>query len=191
MTVLRVPMVQRSAVILCIAATLSGCSTYGPEELERLKKEDPSFAQVIASRDQIHGEIRAIKNDLLSRKRTTDAQVDKIRNDYDLYAKAQNEKIEKYRAAIDASRNLLQREIETGSKQLEAKVTELAGYQKTLAEVRKMLRDSRELNLSGKSRQKWEERAMMLSEKMRPLAEEIQDLRSEIRLKKRKIYFIR
>lgn len=191
MAVLRQQALQACAILLSAAALLSGCATYGPEELERLKKEDPSFAQVIASRDQIHGEIRAIKNDLLSRKRTADAQVDKIRNDYDLYAKAQNEKIEKYRAAIDASRNLLQREIETGTKQLEAKVTELAGYQKTLAEVRKMLRDSRELNLSGKSRQKWEERAMMLSEKMRPLAEEIQDLRSEIRLKKRKIYFIR
>lgn len=191
MTSLRQLALRSGATLLITAALLSGCASYGPEELERLKKEDPSFAQVIVSRDQIHGEIRAIKNDLLSRKRTADAQVDKIRNDYDLYAKSQNEKIEKYRAAIDASRNLLQREIETGTKQLEAKITELAGYQKTLAEVRKMLRDSRELNLSGKSRQKWEERAMMLSEKMRPLAEEIQDLRAEIRLKKRKIYFIR
>ncbi|MCG3175772.1 MAG: hypothetical protein MOGMAGMI_00705 [Candidatus Omnitrophica bacterium] len=177
-----------------IAAALwlcAGCASYGPEELERLKKEDPSFAQLITSRDQIHGEIRAIKQDLLVRKKAADVQVDKIRGDYDLYAKAQNEKIEKYRSTIEASRNLMSREIETASKQLEAKITELAGYQKTLAEVRKMLRDSRELNLSGKSRQKWEERAMMLSEKMRPLAEEIQDLRSEIRLKKRKIYFVR
>lgn len=191
MTALRRQACGRCAAVLCVLLLLAGCASYGPEELERLKKEDPSFAQVIASKDHIHEQIRIIKNDLLSRKNAADIQIDRIRGEYDLYAKSQNEKIEKYRAAIDASRNLLQREVETGAKQLEAKVTELAGYQKTLAEVRKMLRDSRGLNLTGKSRQKWEERALMLSEKMRPLAEEIEDLRSEIRLKKRKIYFIR
>src|SRR3989338_7482984 len=82
---------------------LAGCSAYGPEELDRLTKEDPHFKQMIIARDQMHAQMHAVKEDLLAKKQGMDAQIDKLRAEYDAYAKLQNQKIEKYQAAIDAN----------------------------------------------------------------------------------------
>ena len=169
----------------------SGCFwASNPEELDRLMKEDPAFKQMIVARDQINSQVRMIKNDMLAKKKVIDGQIDGFRREYDTYAKSENVKIEKYQTAMEANRNLLKRELETASAQLEAKETELGGYEKTLADVKKVLRESRGINLSAQEKQKWEERILLLSEKIRPVTEEIQDLRTQIRLKKRKIHFL-
>ena len=164
---------------------------HAPEELDRLTKEDPAFKQMIAARDQMHSQIRLIKDDLLEKKKAMDAQIGKLRQDYDVYAKAQTLKVEKCQNAIDANRKALKNEIETASAQLEAKQTELQGYEKTLGDVRKVLHESKSINLSAQEKQKWEERVLMLSEKIRPLTEELQELKLQIRLKKSKISFLR
>ncbi len=177
-------------VILCLLS-LSGCAPYGPEELDRLTKEDPRFKQMILTRDQIHAQIHAIKDDLLAKKKAMDAEISRFRREYDAYSKAQNLKIEKYEAAIEANRNTLKREIDTASAQLAAKVAELEGYQKTTVDVKKVLEESKGLRISAEEKQKWEERLLMLSEKMRPLADELQELKLEMRLKKRKIGFLK
>ena len=171
--------------------TLAGCASYGPEELERLLKEDPNFKQMIIARDQARGQIKAIKNDMLSKKKIMDGQIEKFHQEYDVYAKTQHSKIEKYQATIDANRNLLKREIETGSAQLAAKETELEGYEKTLSDVKKVMRESKGIKISPQEKEKWEERTLMLSEKMRPLLDEIQELRLQIRLKKQKLIFLK
>ncbi len=183
-------MIKRFTVLATALFLLAGCSSYGPEELDRLTKEDPNFRQMIIARDQINVQIRAIKADLLSRKRVMDAQIDKLRADYDVYAKAQNLKVEKYQAAIETNRLVLKREVETSSAQVGAKVTELEGYQKTLSDVQKVIRESKGIKLSTQERQKWEERVLMLSEKIRPLSDEIEDLKLQIRLKKQKISYL-
>jgi hypothetical protein len=180
---------RQAALLLAVLA--AGCTASTPEELERLVKEDPAFSQMITARDQMHREIRLIKQDLLERKKTADTQASKIRNDYDAFAKAGSVKISKYQETIAASRNVLQREIETKSAQLAAKETETAGYDKTLADVKKVLRESKGLTISAAEKEKWEERMLMLSEKMKPLSDEIQDLKAEIALKKRKIGFLK
>ena len=170
--------------------SFSGCNFNNPEELERLVKEDGGFRQMIQVRDQTHGEIRSIKNDLLTRKKTMDAQIDRLRGEYDAYAKAQNLKIDKYQANIEANRNLLKREAETGGAQMTAKKTELDGYRKTLDDVKKVLKSGKSIHLSDQERQKWEERVLMLSEKIRPLTEEIRELEAQVRLKKSKASFL-
>lgn len=182
-------MARQAALFLTVL--VAGCAVASPEELERLTKEDAAFHQMIVARDQMHREIRIIKQDLLTRKKVADAQVSKLRGEYDLYAKSESGKIAKYQETITASRNLLQREIETQTAQLAAKETELAGYNKTLADVKKVLRESKGLTISNAEKEKWEERVLMLSEKMKPLSEDIQDLRAQITLKKRKISFLR
>ena len=53
--------------------------------------------------------------------------------------------------------------------------------------LRLVLREGKGINLSTQEKQKWEERILMLSEKIRPLSEEIQELKLQNRLKKRKI----
>lgn len=171
--------------------SLAGCAVYGPEELERLVKEDPKFAQMITARDQAHAQIGLIKNDLLSKKKTVDAQVSKLRGDYDAYSKEQNLKIEKYQNAIEANRFLLKKEIDAVNEQLELKLVELSGYQKTLSDVKKVMRESKGIQLSKAEQQKWEERVLMLSEKIRPLSDEIQELKFKIRLKKQKSSFLK
>lgn len=176
-----------------IAAALlgSGCEwNRGPEELERLVKEDPAFKAMILHRNQSHSAIDAIKADLLEKKKIADAQVDKIRNDYDLYAKAQNKKIEQYRAAIEANRTKLKNDITAADGSIEAKETELEGYQKTLVDVQRMLRESKGITLSPQEKKKWEERLLMLQEKIRPLSEEITELKLQIRLKKQKTGYL-
>ncbi len=170
---------------------LWGCSASGPEELDRLTKEDPAFKQMVATRDQVHGQIRLIKQDLLSRKKTLDAQIEKLRGDYDAYAKAQNKKIEQYQSVIDTQRSVLRHEIETGSAQIESKAAELGGYEKTLTDVKKVLSESKGITFSNQEKQKWEERILMLNEKIRPLSDEIQELKLQIRLKKQKIGFLK
>jgi hypothetical protein len=182
---------KKSLPFFLFALLIAGCASYGPEELDRLTKEDPQFRQMIAGRDKAHVEIRAIKNDLLSKKRIVDAQVEKLRSDYDVHAKAQNQKIEQYRAAVQASRGLLKREIEMLTAKLQARTTELDGYQKTLADVQKVIKESKGFNLSEAERQRWEERVLLLSEKIRPLLDEIQELKLQIRLKKQKMYFLK
>jgi len=172
------------------AFILSGCSSVSPEELERLTKEDPAFKQMIVARDQTRAQIQAIKSDLLGKKKAVDAQVDRLRQEYDNFAKAQNQKIEKLKTGIEANRNLLKRQIESESAQLAAKATELEGYEKTLTDVKKVLSEQKGIRLSAQEKQKWEERVLMLSEKMRPLTEEIQELKLKIRLKKQKIQFL-
>ena len=164
--------------------------SYGPEELDRLTKEDPEFKKMIELRDQIHNDISLIKNDLLSKKKTMDAQSEKLHQEYEIYAKNQNMKIEKMKQVVAAKRDLLNHDIEAASNALGLKETELKGYQDTLDQVRKMLTESKGLNLSSVEKQKWEERTLMLSEKMRPLSDEIQDLKLQIRLKKRKVGFL-
>ena len=184
-------MKKSCAIFLFSCLFLTGCLQQSPEELDRLVKEDPAFKQLIASRDQAHAQIQLIKQDLLSRKKLADSQVDKIHGEYDVVSKQQNKKIEQLRTAIDQSRERLKQETDRQSEALTDKQNELEGYQKTLVDVRKVLDESKGITLSKMERQKWEERVLMLSEKMRPLNEEIQELKLQIRLKKQKIQYLR
>jgi hypothetical protein len=182
---------KRLPIILFFACVISGCMPYGPEELDRLTKEDAEFKKMIVQRDQIHSDIRLIKDDLLVKKKTMDVQIQKLRQEYDVYSKSQNIKIEKLKSVIDSRRHGVNQEIESASNALSAKETELRGYQDTLSQVRKMLREGRGISLSSQEKQKWEERTLALTEKMRPLADEIQELKLQIRLKKQKASFLR
>ena len=177
--------------LLLIALLLPACAFYGPEELDRLMKEDSAFKRMIIQRDQARAGIRAIKDDLLAKKKAMDAQVDKLRREYDLYAKAENQKIEKYERVIDTNRSLVKRDIEAAEASMKTKISELGGYEKTLSDVKKVLKESKGIKLSGEEKQKWQERVMMLTERMRPLSEEIQELKLQTRLKKRKINFLK
>lgn len=181
---------MRAALLLLSLVLLPGCIEQNPDELDRLVKEDPAFKQMIAARDESRSNIRLIKQDMLLRKKTMDSQVEKLRAEYDAYAKAQNQTIEQHRAKIEKDREQLKLEVETASASLDRKSAELAGYRKTLADVRKVLTESKGITLSKTERQKWEERILMLSEKMRPLSEEIQELRLAIRLKRQKIGYL-
>ncbi len=184
----RVPALLAFASLLTLSGCLIGTSQ---EELERLMKEDASFKQMIASRDQTHGQIRAIREDLLSRKKAADAQISRLRADYDAYAKTQSKRIEQLQQAIEANRTVLQQQIGAAEAQLESKRVEAEGYEKTLADVKRMLRDAKGIRLSTAERQKWEERMLMLSEKIRPLREEIQELKLQVRLKRQKIAYLK
>ena len=175
---------------LCSLLILTGCSSYGPEELDRLTKEDPGFKQMIITRDQMRAQMHLIKEDLLSKKKVMDAQIDKLRAQYDAISKLENQKIEKYQAAIDSNRALLKRDSEMAEASLESKRTEFEGYHKTLTDVQKVLKESKGITFSVQEKQKWQEKVLLLSEKMRPLKEEIEDLNLQIRLKKRKISFL-
>ena len=170
---------------------LAGCAPQSPEELDRLIKEDAAFKQMIVARDQAHVQISLVKQDLLARKTLVDSQVDKLRADYDATAKAANKKIEQLQAAIATNRDLLKHEIDLAAAEVEAKQGELGGYQKTLSDVQKVLHESKGITLSKTERQKWEERILMLSEKMRPLIDEIGELKLQIRLKKQKIQYLK
>lgn len=182
---------RRTLLWLPFCVLVSGCLQESPEELDRLTKEDPAFKQMIQLRDQTHAQIRLIKDDLLNRKKSLDGQVEKLRADYDATAKAQNKKVELLRGAIEQNRELLKRSMEMESASLDSKQAELEGYQKTLSDVRKVLHESKGISLSKNEKQKWEERILMLSEKMRPLSEEIQELKLQIRLKKQKIGYLK
>ena len=171
---------------------MAGCLFQeNPEELDRLTKEDPAFKQMIAARDQARGQIRLIKEDLLNKKQALDAEVEKLRGAYDAHAKAQNKKIDQFRGLIDGHRTLLKQQLEQEGARLEEKRIEMAGYEKTLSDVRKVLNEGKGISLSKGERQKWEERILMLSEKIRPLTDEIQDLKLQIRLKKQKMQFLK
>ena len=179
------------SAVLIATSLISGCDGYtSPEELDRLVKEDQAFAQMIAARDKVHQEIHLVKADLLAKKKALDVQTARLREQYDGYAKAQNMRIEKLKSAIEANRDLLRRQVESESTQLAAKSTELEGYRKTLEDVKKVLTEGKGIRLSSAEKQKWEERVLMLSEKMRPLSEEIQELKLKIRLKKQKAKFL-
>ena len=182
---------NRLFATLMASLTLTGCLGESAEELDRLIKEDPVFKQMITARDETRHQIDLIKQDLLTRKKSVDEQVGKLRGDYSVYSQAQNKKVELLRTAIEANRNQLKKELELHSALLERKLAELASYQKTLADVKKVLNEGKGLALSKSERQKWEERTLLLSEKMRPLTDEIQDLKLRIRLKKQKIGFLR
>ena len=170
---------------------LTGCSAASPEELERLTKEDSVFKQMILQRDQIHAQIAVIKDDLLAKKRSVDAQVDKWRHDYDVYAKNQNLRIEKYQTVIETNRAALKRESEVAAARLESKIVEQDGYQKTLADVKKVLSEGKGITLSAQEKEKWNERIQLLSEKLRPLMDEIQDIKLQMRLKKQKMNYLK
>lgn len=169
---------------------LTGCAAQNPEELERLTKEDPIFKQMIAARDQMRANTKLIKDDLLVKKRGLDAQVEKLRQDYDTYAKAQNVRIEKYKSALESYRKALTKDIDEAAVSLQNKKAELAGYEKTLQDVRKVLSESKGISIPAQEKEKWEERILLLNEKMRPLKDEIQDLKLKIRLNKKKMGFL-
>ncbi len=148
------------------------------------------FKQMIFARDQAHAQEHLIKEDLLAKKRTLDGQVEKLRAEYDAYAKAQNKKIEQYQATIESNRDLLKRQIELASTELETKQKDVEEYEKTLSGIKRLLRESRGISFSGQEKQKLEEKALILSEKIRPLADQVQELKLQIRLKKQKIHFL-
>ena len=176
--------------VLFFFLTLTGCSSYGPEELDRLTKEDPEFKQMIIARDQMRAQMQLLKEDLLVKKRTLDNQVDHLRAQYDATAKLANQKMDQCQAAIDANRALLKHEIEVSQMRQIAKREEFEGYRKTLSDVQRVLKESKGITFSSQEKQKWQEKLLLLSEKMRPLQEAIEDLGLEIRLKKRKISFL-
>ncbi len=184
-------MPMRRSFIILAALGLTGCLGDSPEELDRLVKEDSAFKTMIVARDEAQHQVQIIKRDLLSKKKTVDAQVGKLRGEYDAYAKAQSAKIAQYRQSIEANRDQIKKELELAGASLEAKTAELSGYQRTLTDVKKVLTEGKGLSLSKSERQKWEERILLLSEKMRPLTEEIQDLRLKIRLKRQKMGYLR
>jgi hypothetical protein len=184
-------MMKRLAATSLALLFLAGCESYGPEELDRLTKEDPNFQQMIVQRDQMRSQIVLIKDDLLAKKKTVDARVSAMKLEYDTYAGLQNDKIQKYRSAIEVNRAALQREIDTSEAQLRAKQTELEKSQSTLSDMRKVLRESKVINLSAPEKAKWEERVLMQSEKVKPLTDDIAELQARIRLNKRKISFLR
>ena len=170
---------------------IAGCNwNQSPEELQRLVKEEPAFRQMIAQRDQAHTQISRIKDDLLKRKQVLDATVEKLRSQYDTYAKAQNLKVEQYRATVDANRARLKSEIDVSQTRIESKQVELDGYLKTLVDVEKVLGEAKGITLSSQEKKKWQERILMLNEKIRPLKDDIQDLKLQIRLKKQKIGYL-
>ena len=181
---------KRKLLALGTLFVFMGCSSYGPEELDRLMKEDSGFRQMIVARDQMHVQMRLIKEDLLAKKEALDSQIDKLRAEYDATAKLQNQKIEKYQAAIDANRSLMKKDIEIAESRLEAKQTEVEGYNKTLLDIKKVLKESKGITFSAQEKQRWEEKILLLSEKIRPLRDEVEDLNLQIRLKKRKISFL-
>lgn len=183
-------MIKKALCFSVIALMLSGCGTTSPEELDRLMKEDPQFKQMILARDRARAQMHLIKQEMLGRKKSMDAQIDKLRLGYDNYAKAQNLIIEKFQATIESNRDFLRRQIDTAESELAAKTRELEGYEKTLSDVRKMLQEGRGISLSEQEKQKWEERILMLSEKIRPLQEAIQELKLQNKLKKQKIGFL-
>ena len=181
---------MKKFALCCSILILTGCSAYGPEELDRLTKEDPAFKQMIVTRDQMHAQIRAIKDDLLAKKKVMDTQIEKLRGQYDATAKLENQRIERCETAIESNRALLKRDIEAAELSLESKRTEFEGYRKTLEDVQKVLKESKGITFSVQEKQKWQEKVLLLAEKMRPLKEEIEDLNLQIRLKKRKISFL-
>lgn len=184
-------MVRPDKLCLILAlGFLTGCSVQNPEELERLVKEDASFSQMIAARNKIRADTKLIKNGLLVKKSALDAQVDRLRRDYDATAKAQNVKIEKYRSVIDTYRKSLAKDNDDATVSLQNKQNELSGYQKTLQDVRKVLHESRGISIPAQEKEKWQERILLLNEKMRPLSEEIQDLKLKVRLNKKKMGFL-
>ena len=181
---------KKELSVFMITFFLAGCAANNPEELERLTKEDPNFRQMIATRDKMRSDVKLIKEDLLVKKRAVDAQVEKMRGDYDAYAKSQNIKIEKYKTGLEVYRKALAKDIDQATVSMETKQNELAGYEKTLRDVQKVLHESKGITLSAQEKEKWKERVLLLNEKMRPLSEEIQDLKLKIRLNKRKIGFL-
>lgn len=184
---------MRRAFVLLFALPLAlgGCLIgESPEELERLTKEDPGFEKMILARNQVHQQIASIKQDLFDRKKALDAETLRMRSAHENYAAAQQQKIEGLRGAIEGYRRTLKSQIETAEARLEAKQIEVEGYRKTLADVQKMLRESKGIELSSKERQKWDERILMLTEKIRPIEDEMRELRLEIRLKNQKVRYL-
>ncbi len=181
---------RRPFIILLSILFLGGCDAYGPEELDRLTKEDPQFNQMIVQRDQAHRQIDLIKQDLLSRKNAMDAQILKLRQAYDTYAKAQHEKIEQYKIGIEANRRSLQKDIDAAQAQLSLHQIKCDDLEKTQREIQKVL-ENKSIKLTAPEREKWQERYLMYSEKIRPLLDDINELKLEIRLKKQKISFLR
>ncbi len=176
--------------MLALSLSLPSCMPAGPEELDRLTKEDPAFKQMIVSRDEIHYQIQQIKDDLLTKKRSMDAQISNLRNAYDAYAKTQHLKMEKYKTTIEANRNSLHKDIELAEAELEVKERRLGEYNRTQEDIKKIL-SNKSLQMTAKENEKWRERDVLLSEKIRPLTEEIQELRLQIRLKQQKIKFLK
>lgn len=180
----------KNFLALFFVAFFSGCNVYGPEELDRLIKEDPIFKQMIASRDQVHSQIRLIKDDLLTRKKSMDGQIEKLRNEFDIYSREQNQKIQKLETIIEASRAALRKDIEAAEEEMEAKSKELKDYLGTYNDIRQLGR-SKGITIPQKEKQVWQERLLELSEKINRLNERVQELKLQIRLKKQKISFLK
>ena len=181
---------MRAGGLIFFTIFLSGCYAQGPEELDRLTKEDPAFKQMIVARDQARGQNRLIKKDMLAKKQVLDTQIERLRAEYNAYAGLGNKKIEQYRNTILLNANQLKREADAIAVRLEAKQRDLAGYEKTLVDFKKILREGKGIHFSSEERKNFEERILMLSEKIRPLADEIAELKLQLRLKKQKTAYL-
>lgn len=170
---------------------LAGCLSWSsPEELDRLVKEDPDFRQMITQRDQVHNQVKLIKDDLLAKKRAMDAEVEKMRNTYDAQSKEADQKIEKLEALIAVHRSTLKKELDIAEQESAAKVAELKELMGTYNDIKRVSK-SKGINFTLKDKQVFREHVLELSEKINRLNERVQELRLQIRLKKQKIYFLK
>ncbi len=56
--------------------------------------------------------------------------------------------------------------------------------------MQKVLKDPKGITLSAQDKKRWSEHVLMLNEKIRPLSEDIQELKLQVRLKKQKIAYL-
>ncbi len=176
--------------MIVVPCLLSSCERVDREELELLKKDDPSFQRVVGLKGEIQAQIAALKAELAQYKAVLDKRLAELKASYDGEAARLGGEIRLLQGKIDSSRSLYKGELSELEADLARKKKEYDELTKALGDLNDVLAKQGTIAFSADQSRQLADKRSGLEQKIADLSLAIQKLQSEITLKRKKLKYI-
>ncbi len=175
-----------------LIAWLAGCAPPAKREelVQQVLKEDPEFAQVLDKHQQLVNRIETYERELALKRGTIEHQIAQLRKELTVAIASVRQKTLDTKKRMEPDQQRLMLAISMGSEQLRAKREERASLGRSIAKLRKTLKDPNAPLTESERTTRSREIDEMLQDARR-LDQELQTLSGHIRLLKIKLLLIK
>ncbi len=170
---------------------LGGCSEPpNREELELLKRDDPTFQTLVTIKDDTEAQIAALKGELGRYKAALDQKVGELKASYAKEEARLTADMRVLKAKIETNCSGVKAELSETQAQLTARKNELSNLKGALKELGEVLEKKGTLSLSAEESEGWESKRRDLDAKIQNLTSEITQLETEARIRRKKLKYL-
>ena len=180
---------MRASLIVAVLAPflIGGCDQF--QNQEQLRQEvlsaDPQFARVLEKRDQLADRVTLLQREFAVKKGQIEQQITKLRDELAQARRQVDQKIRQSNSQLDADRQRLTLALSMAQEEFKAKQQQRASLGRSISRLRKALKAPGSAWTSDDHTKMGLELAQLLEEAAR-LDQELQGLRSHLRLLKHK-----